>query len=252
VFFGVLELLKMLDLRRFTLADMTRCGADLRHLGRDSGSMEEAAGRIVHYLYGELGDPNDGSHASVLVRFYKTHAFRDLPEELRGFGRHLMPSADLQDSTKCLTLLATAGDEPEWNDRKRSKGHKAIPLPSADVVKQIPMIAQLVRQFGLEVTSLVETRADIIKDLDQRTYNVFYVPNARQSPFIPAQDDFVVPWGVESVLGFGGVLPEGNLFAVIMFARVSIPQPTAEMFRTVALNVKMAILPFAAGPTFAS
>jgi hypothetical protein len=38
---------------------------------------------------------------------------------------------------------------------------------------------------------------------------------------------------------------------VIMFARVPIPPSTAEMFRAVALNVKMVILPFVEGPIFA-
>jgi hypothetical protein len=124
-------------------------------------------------------------------------------------------------------------------------------MPSAHVVDQIPMIAQLVRQFGLEVNTLLAPKPEIIRELDRRTYNVFYVQPAKDSPYIPAQKEFVVPHHVESVLGFGGVLPEGNLFAVIMFAKVPIPVSTAEMFRTVALNVKMAILPFVEGPIFA-
>ena len=33
-------------------------------------------------------------------------------------------------------------------------------------------------------------------------------------------------------------------FVVILFAKVSIPRETAELFRTLALNVKMAALPF--------
>ena len=113
------------------------------------------------------------------------------------------------------------------------------------------MIAQMVRQFGLEISSLLEAKPEIIRDLDQKTYNVFFVPEARISPFIPAQDEFVVPYGVKSALGFGGILPSGNLFAVIMFTRVAIPIETAQMFRTIALNVKMNILRFVGGKVFA-
>jgi hypothetical protein len=241
----------MYDLARFTLADMTRCGADLRLFGHDSKSLQETAGRIVRYLYDQLGRPSTGERACVLVRLYKTHAYGDLDRELREFGRSSMPSATLESTTKCLTLLGTAGEKPEWNSCKDSKGHRVIPLPSAQVVEQIPMIAQLVRQFGIEVTSLLESKPEIIRDLDQRTYHVFYVPTASGSPFIPAQQEFVVLHGVESVLGFGGMLPDGNLFAVIMFARVHIPVETAQMFRTIALNVKMAVLPFAQARVFA-
>lgn len=241
----------MYDLTQFTLADMTRCGAELRRFGSESKSMEQAAAGIVRYLYERLGYSNSDQRSCVLVRFYKTHPYGDLAPDLQEFSRSMMPGVSLDLATKCLTLLGTAGDQPEWNYPHKSRGHRAIPMPSAHIVDQIPMIAQLVRQFGLEVNTLLAPKPEIIQELDRRTYNVFYVQPAKDSPYIPAQKEFVAPHHVESVLGFGGVLPEGNLFAVIMFAKVPIPVSTAEMFRTVALNVKMAILPFVEGPIFA-
>jgi len=39
-------------------------------------------------------------------------------------------------------------------------------------------------------------------------------------------------------LGFGGLLPSGSLFAVVMFLKVKIPQSTAEMFKSLAVSVK--------------
>jgi hypothetical protein len=81
---------------------------------------------------------------------------------------------------------------------------------------------------------------------------VFYVPETHiVGPYIPAQAEFVIPYGIKSALGFGGVLPSGNLFAVIMFTRVPIPMATARMFRTIAINVKMNILRFAGAKVFA-
>jgi hypothetical protein len=87
--------------------------------------------------------------------------------------------------------------------------------------------------------------------LDQRKFGVFHVPVATNSPFIPAQNDFVAPYGVASVLGFGGMLPDGDLFVVIIFARVPIPASTAEMFRTIALNLKLGLLASLDKPVFA-
>jgi hypothetical protein len=242
---------EMYDLKKFTLADMTRCGAELRRFGSESKSMEQAAVGVVRHLYERLGYSNSGHRSCVLVRFFKTHPYGDLGPKLQEFSRSMMPGVSLGSAAKCLTLLGTAGDRPEWNYPHKSRGHWAIPLPSMHAVEQIPMISQLIRQFGIEVNSLLAPKSEIIQEMNQRTYNVFYVEPARDSPYIPAQKDFVVPNNVESVLGFGGVLPEGNLFAVIMFAKVPIPAPTAEMFRTIALNVKLAILPFAEGPIFA-
>ena len=60
----------------------------------------------------------------------------------------------------------------------------------------------------------------------------------------------MVPFGIESGLGFGGVLPTGDLFAVCLFSRVPISRTTAELFRPLALHVKLAVLPFDGGPVF--
>ncbi len=240
----------MYDLTRFTLADMVRCGRDLRRLGATSKAMEETAGIIVRYLYEHFGDRDSGRRACVLVRLFKTHPFAALSDDLREFAQALMPSAALPAETKCLTLLATAGEEPPWNSRRESRRHRAIPLLSEAVLNEIPMISQLLSQLGVKLSDLIVAKPEIIKDLEQRAFNVFHVPVAKNSPFIPAQQEFVVPYGVESVLGFGGILPDGSLFAVIVFARVPIPPSTAEMFRTIALNVKMAILPALQGRVF--
>jgi hypothetical protein len=120
------------------------------------------------------------------------------------------------------------------------------------MVERFPMIAQLVRQLGLTTAELVRTPAGIIRELEQRRFGVFHVPVAAGSPFVPAQRDFVEPQRIASVLGFGGILPDGELFAMIMFARVSIPAATADMFRTVALNLKLGLLALLDKPVFAA
>ena len=79
----------------------------------------------------------------------------------------------------------------------------------------------------------------------------FYVPEAVGSPYIPFQDDFVIPYGIKSVLGFGGVLSSGELFVVIMFSKASIPSQTADGFKNLAPNVKAAVEPFVGNKVFA-
>ena len=46
------------------------------------------------------------------------------------------------------------------------------------------------------------------------------------------------------------MLPSGDLFAVVLFSRTPISRETATLFQTVALSVKLAVLPFAWGPVF--
>lgn len=232
----------MYDLSKFTLADMSTLSAELRGLGTTATSLEGAATQIVRHLYSTLGDGAQ-KPGIALARFYKTVPFGGLDAELQQFGRQLMAAHTLTPTTQCLTLLGTHGAQPEWCSRQTSRGHKSIPLPSEKVVLEIPMIAQLVRQLGLTAGDVVSPRRDLVVDAEQTSYNVFHVPEAAGSPYIPAQD-FVRAEGVRSVLGFGGLLPAGNgLFAVILFSRVAIPKETAQMFRTASLSVKMAVLP---------
>ena len=70
---------------------------------------------------------------------------------------------------------------------------------------------------------------------------MFHVEEARGSPHIPAQRDFVLRYGITSVVGFGGLLRSGELFAVILFLRARIPAASAARFRTIALDVRSAL-----------
>jgi hypothetical protein len=48
------------------------------------------------------------------------------------------------------------------------------------------------------------------------------------------------------------MLPSGNLFAVIMFSKAPITRDTADMFKPLALSIKMVVLSFTEETTFNS
>jgi hypothetical protein len=229
--------MRTLDLRTFELHDMLRCGLDIRREAREAPSLEHVAERVVRYLYEAFRDPATDEHQLALVRFYKTHPYRDLDPDLRIVVRTALGAAPRDEGLKCLTLLASAGVESDWNDRRRSRAHRAIPLANASVVERAPMISRLLEQMGMDVGRLLHTDTSLLPDAEGRTYNIFYVENAAGSPYIPAQAEFVDAYGIRSVVGFGGIL-RGELFAVIMFSRVLIPQTAAGRFRNIALEVK--------------
>jgi hypothetical protein len=202
--------------------------------------MEEAATRIVRYLYDELGD-GDGGRACPLIRLYKTHPYGRLDSELQAFARNALgeqPGPDV----RCLTLLGTAGDEPAWNDRRLSSGHRAIPLLSEDMVRRLPMVAQLITQLGLDLATVVRPRPEDLAELSQRTFDVFHVAQAAGSPYLPAQDDFVAPFGVASALGFGGVLYTGDFYSVVLFSRVPVNADVAQLLKILALAIRVPLL----------
>ena len=240
------------SLTGFDLAEMLRCGLDLRRETKEARSMEEAAETIVRYFHDVFRDRRTGERECPLVRFYKTHAYGALEPGLQAFARRRMGGAEPPDDMKCLVLLATAGDEPDWNSRHLSRGHQAIPLPSVEMVEKAPMIAQLIHQFGLDLASIVEPRGEVMGELGGKTYNVFFVPRALGSTAIPAQDEFVRPYGIRSVIGCGGIHLTGELYTAILFSKVDVPPKSADRFRNVALDLKLCISPFRDDRVFAA
>jgi hypothetical protein len=239
------------DLTKFGLTEMLRCSTELRRATKDAPTMEEAAQRVCRVLYDGLVAP-DKSRACALVRCYKTHLYGKLEPELQVFAKDALRGRAPAPSMRCLTLLGSVGDRPAWNSRRASAGHQAIPLPSAEIVEKAPMIAQLIRQFGLALTDVVQPTTDLVRSLAGKTYGVFHVPEAAGSPYIPAQKDFVLKFGIRSVVGFGGSVPSGDLFAVILFARVPISSETADRFRNLALDVKSGFFLYREGEIFNS
>lgn len=240
----------MYNLANFTQDNARHCAIKLRNLDERSQSMEETASRIVRYLYENLIDPNTGEKACTLVRFFKTHPYGDLSKDLQQAAQAILKGRSILPTTKCLTLLATAGDEPFWNARQESTGHQAIPLIDRDFIYRAPMILQLIQQFGLEVNAVIDTAPTLITKKSHKPFNVFHVPEAVGSSYIPAQEQFVLPYRVQSVLGFGGMLSSENLFAVILFSKVPISLTVAGYFKWISAYVRIAVDLFDQGNVF--
>ena len=239
----------MYDLTKFTLQDMTNCGDALQQFESKAKNVEELATLMVRYLYDHFIDKQTGEKSSALVRFFMTYPYTSIDGELRQLVDTMLNSQPPQEM-KCLVLMATAGMQPEWNSTKLSKGHRILPLLSEDMLKKNLMIYQFIYQMGLDISSVLNPDPKLAPELEGRIFNVYYVPDALDSPYVPAQNEFVVPFGIKSVLGFGGMLPTGNLFAMLIFSKTRIPRHTADMFKNIALNIRMAVLPFVSEKIF--
>jgi hypothetical protein len=248
-----------LDLADFTVGAMLRAGIAIRRLLRGSERLEDAAQLLTRYLYDQCIVGTSGERACALVRFYKTHAYGNLEPALQEFARAQLGGSEPGDALRCLTLIATSGDEAAWNSRHESRGHQAIPLPTAEAVRAAPMVMRLIEELGLDIEAVVSgaaasgaaARSASNRPADARSYDVFHVEDALGSPHIPAQGTFVIPHRIASVVGFGGLLRSGEMFAVILFSRVRIPARSAARFRTIALDVRSALFKFDESTTFA-
>ena len=227
----------MFDLGALALSDLVRLSSALR-VPPAMGTMEQAASYVVRYLYDNLLDKASGGRSCALVRCYKTHPYAALEPDVRASVGEVADS----DTLRCLTLLATAGDEPEWNDRSQAGDDRVIPLRGDDVSRRAPVLATLVARLGVDVESApTATRPAPYRPV----FEVVHVPEAVGSPLLPDQEGLVLPYGVRSVVGFGGLLPDGELFTVLLFSRTPVSRETAEQFRTVTGSVALALLPHA-------
>jgi hypothetical protein len=230
---------------QLSLQQLTHCIDSITAKPADSfASLHECAASLVRTLNDSMEDPSTGEPAATLVRLFMTVPHGGLDEAAAAFVAKSFPDLQIEPDTKCLTLMGSVGDEPDWCTIEGSRGHQAIPLLSEEGVQEIPMIARLLSQLGLEVHEVLAPAADLAMKQDNKTFNVFHVEDAVGSSYIPAQDEFVVPRGVKSVLGFGSMLPSGHLCVVIIFSKVKITADIASLFRPLALGVRMAVLPY--------
>lgn len=228
-----------MHLPSLTLLNTVYLGYALEAAGVGGLSRDEAAGRIVRVLYDMLLDGDE--RACALVRLYATCRYRELEIMERGFARSMAKGLPIEDETVCLKLLATVGDRPEWNDPARSVDHRVIPLISEEVVQQMPMVAQLIHQLGVPVREVLNPDPNLMLSGERLTQNVFWVENAVGSPHIPVQEDFVLRCGIRSVVGFGGLMGSGELFAVILFSKCPIPEEAARRFRSLTGSARAAL-----------
>jgi hypothetical protein len=238
------------DLRDFGLSEMMLVGAALRGAGKGSASLEQASQRVARYFVEEFVDGATGRSSFVLARCYKTHPFAGLPADLQQFARGVFPDQPLEPRTQCLTLLGSFGDDPAWQSRRGSSGHQTIPLTSERTVESLPMVARLTQAMGLAASELIRPDPSFLLEKDRQGFNVFHIEEALGSPYIPAQETFVRPNGVRSVIGFGVLVPPTHVYTTILFSRQHISAPTADLFKTLALSLKLALLPISTGPVF--
>jgi serine phosphatase RsbU (regulator of sigma subunit) len=233
-------------LGRFGLGDVVSLCAQLPGAVPSKCSMEEAAGALVRFLRDAFRDPESDRPELVLARCFLTVPMEALPEDLRELAR-TGPSSRPPSDTRCLTLLGTDGDLAQWCDTRQSVSHRVLPLVSKEAVAAAPMVADLVEQLGLGVERLLDVAQLEAAEMAEESLDVFFVPEASGSARVPAQD-FVGEHVVRSVLGFGGVLPGGDVFVVVLFSRTPVDADVAGMFRTVAMAAKLALLPAVNAP----
>jgi two-component system, NtrC family, sensor kinase len=206
-------------------------------------TLEACARAVCEGLYEELRPPSSvpdgagGVSGCALVRCFKTHALGALEPPLLAHARTVAGVSDAAShDLPCLTLLASAGDERAWCSRHTAGRHRLILLPSQAALDRMPMVAAIFREFNVSLDDVRPRRRGLSSNAPN-VYGVFHVEDAAGSPSVPDQDAFVQPYGIQSVVGFGGSLRHDDLYVVLFFAKTLVPPAVARRGRGLALDV---------------
>jgi len=195
--------------------------------------LEEAAQETATALHKQFAE------SVVLVRVYVTVPFEALPPTNKTFVQNLAASAgaesELKAATPVLSLIGSHGQEENWCDRRKSRGHVGIPLISSAFVGAIPMISRLLHELGVPMDWIDTHETAIIIETVGRKGGLFYVENAAEAfdhegRKIIAAQDFVSDYNVKTVFGIGGAYAGGQLFTIVVFCRDFLPHKVAEHF----------------------
>ena len=162
-----------------------------------------------------------------------------LPRTNQEFVRKLAESAgaggQLKGDTLVLSLLGTHGQEADWQDRRKSKGHMGIPLISSAFVDAIPMISRLLKELGVPLEWVDSRDSEILQKTVGRAAGLFFVDNAGQAKDhqgrnIIASQDFVSTYQVKSVFGTGGLYSGNQVLVIVLFCRDQFARAVGELF----------------------
>jgi hypothetical protein len=216
---------------------------------RGCASLEEAAQKYTSLLCETFDE------SVVLARVFATSRYSDLPESHRRYVDDLARSAGVSERVGpdmlTLSLLGTSGVEADWNDRRRSRGHVAIPLVSSAFIDAIPMMARLLHELGLGFDWLDSGDTESVLKTLGSINGVFHVADAgtaldtKGRNIIPARD-FVEKYHVRSVFGVGGAYVGTPTFiVVIVFCRDEVSRDRAEQFMTHINRIKTSTMELA-------
>tara|TARA_B100002003_G_scaffold83931_1_gene78382 strand:- start:221 stop:973 length:753 start_codon:yes stop_codon:yes gene_type:complete len=230
-----------IKINELTITDLFRMSQLVKEKCKGLSSLEEVAQELMN-TFCRAFITGSGKSTFVLSRFLKSCTYVDLPEEIKIYIQRQEGKEKIYAKNRYLTLLGTSGDLEEWKCRKDSKGHQALPLYDPLTIYNIPMLSALLNQIGFEISDTSEPGKNIIIDKEEHDFGIFCVEDAGGSKLIPQQAEFVEPFGIKSVIGWGGCYKTGHIYAIIIFSREKISKGVAKLFLSLNPGVKQITL----------
>ena len=189
---------------------VTNIAEEIRRIAGRNKSLHAAAQEMMGFVRNQFTSPETGKSIIPMARLFVTIPFKYLPADYR----EKFNSEGVTDDTMFLCLMGTAGENPEWNDIRKSKKRQAVRLPDREEdFALMPMLARNFSTMGIRYEEIIHPGAGseltTIEDyaLEKEVLG---------SPYIPDQK-FVSDYRLASQIGVGGVLPSGSIFTSFLF-----------------------------------
>lgn len=210
-------------------------------------SVEHGAQLVVERLWAELGD------TAALVRLYLALPLQQLGAGDMDAARSAALQLGLHDTiapnTLALTLMATRGVVPAWNDRTRSRTHRAIPLMNSEMVARLPLLPSLFQQTGVGLSWIDGQSGNTEESFMTETGRTgLFLVDARSSvdskgrPIVAARE-FVEQHKIQSVAGVGGNYLGGSFAGLLLFLRETVDRPTLQRISPLLGSFRAATTP---------
>jgi hypothetical protein len=215
--------------------------------GKKPENLEQMAQKFIDVIYDEFEE------SLALARLFISVPYEDLPTFNQKFVKNLAVQlnieSELKNETPILSLLGTRGNEPEWNDNRKSQGHLGIPLVSPEFVDTIPMVSRLLNQIGLGLNWISLPNESFTMNTKSDITGTFLVKDAKNDrdsqnrKIIPMQD-FVADYKIKTVFGFGGryIVGKRMVIAVILFSKESLNEEAPKKLSPIIKSFKVSTM----------
>ena len=212
------------DLETFTLRDRLSCSAGLVRATQGAETMGTAAAAAARFLHANAVVGTTGELACEAVLFYQTR-----PAEGGTEYRSQKPRE--------IVRVGLAGDPAIEQALERLEPAQPRSLADPTFAGTHRLVAHLCHQLGLAVTATHAFSPEVQRTPEGKKYAVLHVRDVADSRYVSGIEELLVPHGVRSVLAFGGLLTRGDVVVAVLYSRVRISDDTAELFRTIALDL---------------
>jgi methyl-accepting chemotaxis protein len=216
---------------------VTRIAEEIRKIAGRNRSLHAAAQEMMTFVRNEFVSPETGKSIIPMARLFVSIPYKYFPADYKD----KFHAEGITGDTMFLCLMGTAGENPDWNDIRKSKKRQAIRLPDNEKdFALMPMLARNFSKMGIRYENIIhpDTGSGLTTIEDYALEG-----DVHDSPYIPDQK-FVSDYRLSSQIGVGGVLPTGSIFTSFLFFNEPVDEDFAGTFMVIPMALQMALKDF--------